>query len=455
MTALQTLCLFATGYLVSRLLLAAELHHDVTTRLLRLSRGRVSRVVLGVMFLSFVLSTVVPNALTVLALLPLLTRLRQQAAAAREAGSEAGPGQPAEAASGEPPLYGTLLAMALIYGANLGGVGSLLGSPANLYLLVNLRIYDVPGRDALHFLSWLAFGLPMALALVGLFWGVLWLTARSGMAARLPREGLPALPDPQAAAVTLAARRRHLALRFVLAWIAGWTALLGAGLLAGLGKPAGAPATPVLLSGTLLGQPVALELLDAVALGASLAFVALLLGWPVGDGAGRQRLLPLSDLHREVPWRGLLVAAVVLAALVLVAQSGAVGWLRNHVPALLPEVRSPFLVSLILVTVTIFATEVLNNTTVSTVMFPVAAVTAPALGADPLMAMLGVSLASTCAFMTPVATPVNALALASLRGVSLGRFLWCGLWVNLVAAASISIFVTWVVPPVLGLFGGA
>ena len=305
--------------------------------------------------------------------------------------------------------------MALIYGANLGGVGSLLGSPANLYLLVSLRIYDVPGRESLHFLSWLAFGLPMALTLLLLLWGVFWLTAPSAMAHRLPPRDEPLatqgnLPDEGSA-------RRRLALRFLWLWGLGWTGLLAAGLLFGIGRPAGAAATPALASGTCSARRSPCRPWTSWSSGSSVAFAAALLAWPVSTAGGRGRLLTLGDLTRELPWRGLLVAAAVLVLLVLLARAGAASWLQSQVPRLPPDQRSPLLVTLVLVTVTIFATELLNNTTVSTVLFPLAATAAPALGADPLVVMLGVSLASTCAFMTPVATPVNALALASLQGI--------------------------------------
>lgn len=453
MTGLQTLCLFATGYLMSRLLLAAALHQDLVRWLLSRTRGRVSHVVLGVMVLAFALSMVVPNALTVLALLPVLALLRRpeggsDGLTAPPAGSETA--APSDAAARR--RYGTLLAMALIYGANLGGVGSLLGSPANLYLFVSLRIYDVPGRESLHFVSWLAFGLPMALTLLLLLWGVFWVTATSTMTHRLP----PPLAPEAAQGETLPGgrdARRHLALRFLGIWGLGWAALLATGLA--LGRPSGASATPILAAGTLLGQALTLQVLDAVVLALSIGFGAALLAWPVHTTEGRRgRLLTPRDLVRELPWRGLLIAAAVLGLLVLLAQAGAAAWLQEQVPRLLPAGGSPLWVTLVLVNVTIFATEVLNNTTVSTVLFPIAAAAAPAMGATPLTLMLGVSLASTCAFMTPVATPVNALALASLKGLSLRRFVLTGLVTNLVAGLWISLWLVWAVPTVLRLFGG-
>jgi sodium-dependent dicarboxylate transporter 2/3/5 len=234
----------------------------------------------------------------------------------------------------------------------------------------------------------------------------------------------------------------------------GWGALLAAGLLLGLGRPAGTPATPVLASGSLLGQTLTLELLDALALTFSLGFSAALFAWPVVTPSGRERLLGLADLTRDVPWGGLAAATGVLLLLLLLARSGAATWLQATLSGLLPDAHSPFLFLLVLVIVTTFATEVMNNTTVSTVLFPIAAAGAPAMGADPLVAMLGVSLASTCAFMTPVATPVNALALASLRGLSLRRILLSGLVTNVMTGLWIALCLTYAVPPVLRLFGG-
>lgn len=419
MTGFQTVCLFASGYLVSRLVLRADAHLVFVEWLVGRSRGRVSRVVLGVMLAAFLLSTIVPNALTVLALIPVITRLR---AWAGDAGEGAG--------------FASLLAMGLIYGANLGGVGSLLGSPANLYLLLNLNLYAVPGRESLHFVSWLVFGLPMALLLLLLCWGLLHLTERSAMATTLPlRELEPATRGPL--------YRR--AVRWTWLWALGWAVFLAGSLSLGGGGARGN--APIMLLGRwpLTGW-------DLGALALALLFTAALFVWPVQTAAGRERLLRPRDLWREVPLRGIALGVGVLILLVVIAKSGAVDALRHSLPQLLPTGGGRFVVTLVLILIAIFATEVLNNTTVSTVLFPAVASLAHGLGADPLLLMLGVSLASTCAFMTPVATPVNALAFAGIGGVSLRTFLKNGLLVNLLAAVWITAWLTWLIPPVLTLF---
>jgi len=415
-TGFQTVCLFATGYLVSRLVLRAGAHAVFVDWLLRRSRGRVSRIVLGVMLAAFLLSTIVPNALTVLALIPVITRLRSWAG---DAGEGAG--------------FATLLAMGLIYGANLGGVGSLLGSPANLYLLVNLNLFAVPGRESLHFVSWLVFGMPMALLLLLLCWGLLQLTERTAMATTLPpREQEPAPRGPLFRG----------AVRWAWLWALGWTVFLAVSLGLGGGVARGTVVVKLFGRWPLTGW-------DLGALGLALLYSAALFLWPVQTPSGRQRLLRSRDLWREVPMKGIALGVGVLILLVVIAKSGAVGALKHWLPQLLPTGSSAFVVALVLILLTIFATEVLSNTTVSTVLFPLVAGLAVGLGADPLLLMLGVSLASTCAFMTPVATPVNALAFGGIGGVNLRTFLKNGVLVNLLAAVWITI---WLIPPILTLF---
>jgi solute carrier family 13 (sodium-dependent dicarboxylate transporter), member 2/3/5 len=445
-TGVQTVCLFVTGYLVSRLMLRADAHLVFVDWLVGWSRGRASRVVLGVMLAAFFLSTIVPNALTVLALIPVVIRLK---AWSQESAGDGADDDPDDGTSNgaEDHGFGTVLAMALIYGANLGGVGSLLGSPANLYLLVNLSIFDIAGRESLHFVSWLLFGLPMATTLVFLGWGMLRLTERRAMTTRLPgwdreRTGQGPLFGT--------------ALRWSALWGVGWVVLLVVALVHGGGR------TTADATWRLVGR-FDVTTLDLVALAGSAIFTLALFVRRVNvseagtqGGAGeRSALLRIRDLWREVPVKGVLLGLGVLVLLVVVAKSGAVGWLKSGLPHLLPDDAGLFPVALVLVLVTIFATEVLNNTTVSTVLFPLSAAVAGGVGVDPLLLMLGVSLASTCAFMTPVATPVNALAFGGIKGVSLGKFLKNGLIMNLVSAVWIAAWITWLIPPILGWFGAS
>lgn len=422
MTAVQTLCLVLSGYLLSQLLLAVGGHERFVTWLLARSQGRVSGILLGIILGSALLSLIVPNALTVLAVIPLVTRLRRHPPAGLS-----------------DRAYATLLALAVVWGANLGGVGTLIGSPANLYLLVNLELFQVPGRERLHFLSWLVFGVPLTLLLALGFWAGLGRLERPAFRARV--EG--GLGDPPPATA-----RQRVGAVLAAVWAAAWVFLLGLGFA----WPARLGPTGAWVKARVLGSEIGFGPLDAGALAVTLVVALGLFAWPVSDATGRRPLLAPRDLFRELPIKGLILGAAVLVFLVVVARSGLVRVLADAARAAVPGDLPAWVLLGILVTVTIFATEVLSNTAVATVLFPVALALGQTSGNDPVVFMLGVSLASTCAFMSPVATPVNALAFAGVGGVSLGTFLRNGLVANLLGAVVITAWLALVVPLVLGWF---
>jgi solute carrier family 13 (sodium-dependent dicarboxylate transporter), member 2/3/5 len=416
-STIQTVFIFVGGYLISRLVLCADGHQVFVGWLSRRSGGRAGRMVLGVMAGAFLLSTIIPNALTVLALIPVVTALRE---GSREHA---------------PAKFGTLLAMGLIYGGNIGGLASLVGSPANLYLLVNLRIYNVPGAASLHFVSWLIFGLPMAAIFVMICWSMLRLTESSTMGARVPVGRLAVSGGPML----------PLALRWSMLWLAYWVGALVLVAATGVG------AAP-LWRAVVWGQELGVTAADLVGGGFTLLLIPALFLLPQRVGTERRPLMRPRDLLREVPVKGLIMGAAVLVILVIVARSGVVGYLERGVEAVLPEEVGALATVFVVVLITIFATEVLNNTTVSTVLFPLSVAIARRAAVDPLLLMLAVSLASTCAFMTPVATPVNALAFGGVGQVSLRTFVKNGLLTNVLAALWITLWIRWLIPHVLLLF---
>jgi sodium-dependent dicarboxylate transporter 2/3/5 len=63
-------------------------------------------------------------------------------------------------------------------------------------------------------------------------------------------------------------------------------------------------------------------------------------------------------------------------------------------------------------------------------MLPVLAATSRAMGVEPLLLMIPATMAASCAFMLPVATPPNAIVYASGR-VKLSKMFTTGIWMNL------------------------
>jgi sodium-dependent dicarboxylate transporter 2/3/5 len=64
--------------------------------------------------------------------------------------------------------------------------------------------------------------------------------------------------------------------------------------------------------------------------------------------------------------------------------------------------------------------------------------------------MIAVSVASTCAFMTPVATPSNALAFGEMPGARLRAMLVLGAFLNVAGAVIMSAWLGFILPLVYG-----
>ncbi|KAL5477135.1 hypothetical protein EMCRGX_G023882 [Ephydatia muelleri] len=127
------------------------------------------------------------------------------------------------------------------------------------------------------------------------------------------------------------------------------------------------------------------------------------------NGVGSSpKLLDWDTVQRKLPWNVviLLGAGFVLAEASKV--SGLTCWLGSKLLGLqsLPPVSIALLITILVAMVT----EVLSNTATATLFLPVVASLAVSLQLHPLYLMIPVTVASSFAFMLPIATPPNAIA---------------------------------------------
>lgn len=95
---------------------------------------------------------------------------------------------------------------------------------------------------------------------------------------------------------------------------------------------------------------------------------------------------------------------------------------------------------LAVVTLTLFMTEITSNTATATIILPVAASLAAALGIVPLGLMIAAAISSSLAFMLPVATPPNAIVFGT-GYVTVPQMAKAGFWMNILCIAIITLFV--------------
>ena len=181
----------------------------------------------------------------------------------------------------------------------------------------------------------------------------------------------------------------------------------------------------------------------------SVAVVAAIACFALPDGLARtpgervKRLLEPEDLKR-LPWDILLLFGGGLA---LAKGFEAAGW-----AGLLAEGAAELGWSqgamLVLVTgIGLFATELMSNLALTLLLTPVAGILAVGMGVHPLFFAAPVALASSGAFMLPMATPPNAIVFSSGR-IRMADMARIGVVLNLVTLGAILLLWMWLAPDV-------
>ena len=123
--------------------------------------------------------------------------------------------------------------------------------------------------------------------------------------------------------------------------------------------------------------------------------------------------------------------------------SGLALWIGSQMTLL--DGISLFLLVFILIAAVNFLTEITSNLATTAMLLPILYPMAITIDVHPFILMVSATVAATCAFMLPVATPPNAVVFGSgyLRIPDMVRV---GIWMNLLSIILLSLFVYFLLP---------
>lgn len=390
--ASNIVALFLGGFMLGIALQRCGLHRRIALTVLVAAGAGPRRLVGAFMAVTALLSMWLSNTATMMMLAPIGLSVIH---AWREEHSTG------QAVVGEGGEFAGALMLGIAYAASIGGMGTPIGTPPNLIMTGYLR--SEFGLD-ITMLQWMRVALPVVVLLLPAAW--LWLCF---VAFRLPRtavgHGGRVLRDrlQQLGPVSPAERRvGTIFLAVALCWmlrpqLARWTGLDG--------------------------------LDDAVI---ALAGALLLFTTHTARGS-RERLLHWEHT-RDLPWDILLLFGGGLSLAAAITATGA----DAPITAMLTGLGDvpPAAIMLVLALAIVFTGELTSNTAAATAMMPVLAGLCAARGLDLLPVFMVATLAGSCGFMLPVATPPNAIAYGT-GVVPMRRMIRAGLGVNLVGVAII------------------
>jgi sodium-dependent dicarboxylate transporter 2/3/5 len=116
---------------------------------------------------------------------------------------------------------------------------------------------------------------------------------------------------------------------------------------------------------------------------------------------------------RKLPWDILILLGGGFALAKAFQSSGLSAYLGGKLSAF--QHLHPILIVLAVCTLITFLTELTSNTATTQVVLPILASLSLAIHAHPLLLMLPATIAASCAFMLPVATPPNAIVFGTHR----------------------------------------
>lgn len=119
------------------------------------------------------------------------------------------------------------------------------------------------------------------------------------------------------------------------------------------------------------------------------------------------------ETGKRIPWDALLLFGGGLSLAGQVEKSRLAEWIGSGL-SFLQDFPVFFLVFLVVITI-IFLTELTSNIATTAAFLPILSALAKGIGQDPLLFIIPATIAASCAFMLPVATPPNTIVYASGR----------------------------------------
>lgn len=338
-----TIFLFFGGFALATALHIQKLDRMIANKIMALANGRLFLATIYLFSITAFLSMWMSNTATAAMMLPLAMGVLSQMD--REANHN---------------TYVFVL-LGIAYSANIGGMGTLVGSPPNAIVASQLK---------LTFSDWLQYGLPIMLILMPLMIGTLYVVFRPKLNVRFEKS-FEKIEMNKERIITLV-----IFISIALCWVFS------------------SKINPMISS--VLGLEKKIASFDSV-----VALLAAAVICATGVASWKQ-------IQENTDWGVLMLFGGGLTLSAVLRDSGASKILADGIVFLI-EGNHFYLIGLLVAAFIIFLTEFTSNTASAALLVPIFISIAQSLGMPELGLALIIGLGASCAFMLPVATPPNAI----------------------------------------------
>ncbi|MCK0191607.1 DASS family sodium-coupled anion symporter [Arenibacter sp. F20364] len=389
--------LFFGGFVMALALEKVNLHKRIALNIIRITGTTPNKVVLGFMIATAALSMWISNTASTVVMLPIAMSVIGLLV------------NDADGFTKDDRNFALNVMLGIAFSANAGGIATVIGTPPNSILIGLLENeYNIE----ISFLKWMVIGLPFSIILVSICYLVLvkWFFPNK----KLKFTGSKKIIQEELNKLGPTSRKEKMVLTIfgitVFLWI--FRTLINS-IFPSLG-----------LSDTIISMIAAVSLF------------AIPFNFKKGDF-----IIGWSDTEK-LAWGILVLFGGGLALAEGMSTSGIVDMVANAIST--SEISILFTASL-LILLMLFMTELMSNVALVAVLAPVVAGIAIGLGVPVLYLLIPVTMASSCAFMLPMATPPNAIVFASgyIKVYQMARV---GIVLNLISVVLLILLFQLVVP---------
>jgi len=390
--------LFFGGFVIALALEKVQLHKRIALSILKITGTKANGIVLGFMIATALMSMWISNTASTVVMLPIAVSVIQLLM------------NDADGFTKNDKNFALSIMLGIAFAANIGGMSTLIGTPPNSVMLAFLN--DSYNID-IGFFQWMQMGVPFAILMLTITYFCI---TRIFFPNRLGNiGGSGAIIQNELKKLGPMNRGEKVVLVIFLCTAIAW--MLRSYL------------------NTLLPN---ITLTDTtISVIAALAMFIIPLDLKKGEFP-----LDWKDTSR-LPWGILILFGGGLALASGLKDAGFIDMIGDYISG--QTDWSMWVVTAVLIFLMLFMTELMSNVALVTILIPL--VVGIALGMDvPILQMvIPVTLASSCAFMLPMATPPNAIVFASGH-VRVSQMARIGIVLNLISVGLLFAIAYWIVP---------
>ena len=388
--------LYVGGFIIAIAIQKWNLHKRIALNIIRIIGTNVIKIILGFMVATAFMSMWISNTATAVMMLPIAMAIVAQL--------KDNPNTKED----ENEIFGKALMLGIAYSASIGGVSTLIGTPPNLVLA---GVVEETFGYEITFSEWFKFGFPISIILLFICWKYI-----TGIAFKFKQKDFPGgrqeINNQLKLIGKISYEEKLIAIVFSLTAFAWVT------------------------------RDYLLKILIPVIDDTIIAMVSAIIIFLLPTKDGKRRLLNWDEAVK-LPWGILLLFGGGMALAAGFKESGLALWIGNQMTLL--DGVSLFLLVFILITSVNFLTEITSNLATTAMLLPILYPMAVNIDVHPFILMVSTTVAASCAFMLPVATPPNAVVFGSgyLRIPDMVKI---GIWMNIISIILLTFFVFYLLP---------